>query len=97
MIRSFQDRETADIYEGLDTKSARRRLPIVLWRVARRKLDQLGQVRRLQQLGLPPGNGLEALYGDRLGQHSIRINDQFRVCFIWTEEGPENVEITDYH
>jgi proteic killer suppression protein len=65
--------------------------------VAQRKLDQLAAVTRVDALRLPPGNRLEALRGDRKGQHSIRINDQYRVCFVWTDAGPEQVEITDYH
>ena len=65
--------------------------------VAMRKLAMLNQARRLDDLRVPPGNRLEALTGDRAGQHSIRVNDQFRVCFHWTESGPEDVEIVDYH
>ncbi len=64
---------------------------------ARRKLDMLHGARTLNDLRVPPANRLEALSGDRKGQHSIRINDQWRICFVWTEEGPENVEIIDYH
>ena len=66
-------------------------------RVARRKLRQLEIAGRLDDLRVPPGNRLEALRGDRTGQHSIRINDQFRLCFIWTAAGPDAVEIVDYH
>jgi proteic killer suppression protein len=65
--------------------------------VARRKLDQLNAAVSLGSLSIPPGNQLEALKEDRQGQHSIRINQQFRVCFIWTDQGPERVEVTDYH
>jgi toxin HigB-1 len=65
--------------------------------VARRKLRQLEIARQLQDLRLPPGNRLEALKGNRLGQHSIRVNDQFRICFRWTSAGAEGVEIVDYH
>lgn len=68
-----------------------------LWKISRRKLDQLNAAVSLGALRIPPGNKLESLKGDRQGQHSIRINEQFRVCFIWTDEGPERVEITDYH
>ncbi|MES1158871.1 MAG: type II toxin-antitoxin system RelE/ParE family toxin [Terricaulis silvestris] len=64
---------------------------------ALRKLDMLDAAQLLADLRVPPGNRLEALAGDRKGQHSIRINDQFRVCFRWTDDGPENVEIVDYH
>jgi proteic killer suppression protein len=65
--------------------------------VARRKLRQLEIAARLDDLRVPPGNRLEALRGDRIGQHSIRVNEQFRICFRWTTGGPEDVEITDYH
>lgn len=65
--------------------------------VAMRKLAILNQAGRLDDLRVPPGNKLEALRGDRAGQHSIRVNDQFRVCFRWTDAGPEGVEIVDYH
>ena len=72
-------------------------VPRSIWRIAQRKLDQIAAVTRLNHLSVPPGNHLEALVGDRKGQHSIRINDQYRVCFRWTDAGCENVEITDYH
>lgn len=62
-----------------------------------RKLDQLHRVVSLDELNVPPGNRLEALKGDRRGQHSIRINNRYRICFVWTSEGPDEVEITDYH
>jgi len=65
--------------------------------IAMRKLAMLNQAGRLDDLRVPPGNRLEALRGDRAGQHSIRVNDQFRACFRWTETGPEDVEIVDYH
>jgi proteic killer suppression protein len=65
--------------------------------VAMRKLAMLNRAEKLDDLRVPPGNQLEALKGDRSGQHSMRINDQFRVCFVWTPEGPEDVEIVDYH
>lgn len=69
----------------------------LLWRVASRKLDQLDSVNTLEELKVPPGNRLEALLGSRSGQYSIRINQQFRICFKWGESGPFDVEITDYH
>ena len=97
MIQGFHDQGTEDIYDEVDSKAARKTCPQLLWGVARRKLDQLHAVSRLEALRVPPGNRLEALKGDREGQHSIRINDQYRVCFVWTEAGPEQVEITDYH
>lgn len=97
MIRSFRDGGTEDIFNGRNTKAARRCCPRATWRVATRKLDQLDSAERLNDLRVPPGNRLEALSGEREGQHSIRINDQDRICFVWTEGGPFEVEITDYH
>jgi|SRR5215213_3678144 len=97
MICSFADEGTEDIYDGDDTKAARRRCPQILWKVAVRKLDHLNRAAHLHDLLAPPGNRLEALVGDRKGQHSIRINDQYRICFRWSEKGPEEVEIIDYH
>lgn len=97
MIKAFFDKGTEDIFNRKRSKEARRTCPERIWRVAQRKLDQLNAVVSLGSLRIPPGNELEALKKDRIGQHSIRINDQFRVCFVWTEEGPERVEITDYH
>jgi proteic killer suppression protein len=97
VIKSFFDKGTEDIFNRKRSKEARRTCPVQIWRVAQRKLDQLNAVVSLGSLRLPPGNELETLKKERTGQHSIRINDQFRVCFVWTEEGPERVEITDYH
>ena len=97
MIRSFVDQGTEDIFNRRRSRRARRTCPETLWRVAQRKLDQLNAAVSLASLAIPPGNALEALKRDRAGQHSIRINDQFRVCFVWTDSGPENIEITDYH
>ena len=97
MIVSFSDQATEDIFDGKRSKRARKACPAPLWKVAIRKLDQLNQAEFLDDLGSPPGNRLERLKGNRVGQHSIRINDQFRVCFVWTGSGPDNVEITDYH
>ena len=97
MIVSFKDLGTEDIFNGANTKVARRTCPVSLWSVAVRKLDQLDSVTTLDELRVPPGNRLEALSGDRKGQHSIRINDQFRICFVWTPSGPEGIEIVDYH
>lgn len=68
-----------------------------IWNIVARKLDQLDSVVSLNELRVPPGNRLEELKRDRKGQHSIRINDQYRICFKWTEAGPKDVEITDYH
>lgn len=97
MIVAFKDKGTEDIFNGENTKEARKICPETLWPVARRKLDQLDSVTTLKELRIPPGNHLEALSKDRKGQHSIRINAQYRICFVWTDSGPENVEIVDYH
>jgi proteic killer suppression protein len=97
VIQSFADEGTEDVFNGRSTKKARAVCPIDLWRVAARKLDLLDSVERLDELTIPPGNRLEALVGDRAGRHSIRINERYRVCFAWTENGPSKVEITDYH
>jgi toxin HigB-1 len=93
MIRSFRDRRTEAIFNGETPKG----FPADLVTVARRKLRYLNAAGVIGDLRAPPGNRLEALAGDRKGQHSIRINDQFRICFIWTAEGPSRVEIVDYH
>ena len=97
MICSFSDPGTDDIFNARDSKRARRSCPVVLWAVARRKLELLDSAGALVDLRVPPANRLEALKGDRRGQHSIRVNDQYRVCFVWTELGPAAVEIIDYH
>ena len=97
MIQSFKNAGTEDIFNGRRTQTARRTCPQSLWKIATRKLDQLDSVTALQELQIPPGNRLEALKGDRQGQHSIRINDQYRICFRWTDTGPTDVEIVDYH
>lgn len=97
MIKSFANAGTKDIFNGLNTKDARKTCPKVLWKAAARKLDQLDSVGFLDELRIPPGNRLEALSRDRKGQFSIRINDQFRVCFEWSEDGPGSVEIVNYH
>jgi len=97
MIQSFKDSGTDDIFNGENTKEARKTRPSSLWKIATRKLDQLDSVTILQELKIPPGNQLEALSGDRKGLHSIRINDQYRICFKWTDLGPDDVEIVDHH
>jgi proteic killer suppression protein len=97
MIQSFRDQGTRDVFDRKNSKRATKTCPVDFWSVARRKLDQLNQAEVLEDLRVPPGNRLEALKRDRKGQHSIRINDQFRVCFRWTRLGPEDVEIVDYH
>ena len=92
MIVSFRDTDTQALASGLPVRRFAN-----IESVARRKLRQLQIAGRLDDLRVPPGNRLEALKGDRGGQHSIRVNDQYRVCFRWTAAGPENVEIVDYH
>jgi toxin HigB-1 len=85
------------VFDGADTRAAKKVCPRELWPTARRKLDQLNRVRDLQELSTPPGNRLERLRGDRKGQRSIRINDQYRICFYWRNGDVDEVEITDYH
>jgi toxin HigB-1 len=97
MIVDFHDQGVEDVFNGVDSRAANKTCPKPLWGVCRRKLDQLDSVTQLSELRVPPGNRLEALKGNRQGQHSIRVNDQYRVCFIWSEAGPTSVEITDYH
>ena len=97
MIHSFADKATEDLFLGVDSRRARRACPQVLWAVVRRKLDQLNRVRDLPELSIPPGNRLERLRGNREGQHSIRINEQYRICFRWEESDAHQVEVTDYH
>ena len=93
MIRNFKDSATRAVFNGENPKG----FPSDLLKTARRKLRYLNAAVNLNDLRAPPGNRLEALKADRAGQHSIRINDQFRICFVWTPEGPAAVEITDYH
>lgn len=93
MIRSFRDRETEKVWDG----ERSRRLPGNIQNVVLRKLAALDAAERLEDLRRPPGNQLEALKDDRKGQHSVRINQQWRVCFRWTDGGCEDVEICDYH
>ena len=97
MIRSFGDDATADVYYGRDTKAARR-LPKPLWPVIRRKLDALHRARTLEDLRLPAGNRLEAVKGDRVGRHSLRVNQKYRITFLWGEGGhADDVICEDYH
>ena len=93
MIRSFKDRVTEAVFHGQRPKG----FPADVFPVARRKLGMLDAAPSLGALRIPPANRLEALKGDRAGQHSIRINDQWRICFQWTNAGPQDVEIVDYH
>lgn len=91
-IRSFQCADTEALYEGKSPKRFRN-----IESVAERKLQMLDDAMELKDLRSPPGNRLEALKDNRKGQHSIRINDQWRICFRWTQTGPDAVEIVDYH
>ena len=95
MIKGFADKETEKLWSG----ETSRKLPQDIQQVARRKLRMLNNAAVLDDLRIPPANRLEALKGDRAGQHSIRINDQWRICFEWPDRspGPSNVEIVDYH
>ena len=93
MIRSFRDRTTEAIWLG----EVSRRLPVAIQNAARRKLRMLHNADSLQDLREPPGNRLEALSGDRTGLFSIRVNDQYRVCFRWSERDAHDVEVVDYH
>jgi len=92
MIVSFKDKDTRDFAEGRRVRKFQ-----AFENVARRKIRQLEIAGVLEDLRVPPGNHLEALKGDRAGQHSIRINEQYRVCFVWTAAGAKDVEIVDYH
>jgi len=97
VIHAFKDAGTEDVFNRRDTKAARASCPQALWRVAQRKLDQLNAAKQLGDLAAPPGNRLEALKGDRRYHHSIRVNERYRVCFRWTDDRAEAVEIVDYH
>jgi proteic killer suppression protein len=92
VIRSFRDKKTEALFHDVDVKCWR-----AIERVARRRLLYLHRARTLADLRVPPGNRLEVLVGDRRGQHSIRINDQWRICFVWKEGDAHAVEIVDYH
>ena len=93
MIHNFKSKDARAIWEGNFAKG----LPNEIQNVARRKLRMLNAARQLDDLRIPPANRLEALKGERKGQHSIRVNDQWRVCFTWTGSGAKDVEIVDYH
>lgn len=92
MIKSFRDRETERLFNRRPTRRWRG-----IARAARRRLEILEAAESLTELRIPPGNRLEALKGDRAGQHSIRVNDQWRICFLWRDGDAYDVEITDYH
>jgi toxin HigB-1 len=93
VIRSFKNKVTEAVFNGRCPKG----FPVQIFPIARRKLEALDAAERLNDLRIPPANRLEALKGNRNGQHSIRINDQWRICFRWTHEGPTELEIVDYH
>jgi len=93
MIQSFRSRDTEQIWRG----EVSRRFPPAIQHAARRKLRMLNSARQLDDLRVPPANRLEALKGDLKGRYSIRINDQWRICFRWSDAGPSEVEIVDYH
>ena len=92
MIRSFRDRDTEALFRDMGVPCFRN-----IERVGRRQLLYLNAAKRIEDLRIPPGNHLELLKGDRKGQHSIRVNDQWRICFTWRDGGAWNVEIVDYH
>lgn len=93
MIKSFADKETEKVFK----RQFSRKLPLDIQQIARRKLEILEAAERLQDLRVPPANHLEKLSGNREGQYSIRINQQWRICFEWREKDAHNVEIVDYH
>ena len=93
MIRNFADKETERMWNG----EVSRRLPITIQSIARRKLRMINNARRLDDLRIPPANRLVALKGDMKGQHCIRVNDQWRICFRWSDVGVTGVRIVDYH
>ncbi len=97
MAIEFRNRGTEDVFDGVDSKAARKLVPRGLVDRAREKLFLIDDAELIQDLRIPPGNRLEALKGDRRGQYSVRINDQHRICFRWTDHGARDVEIVDYH
>ena len=97
MIICFLDQITEGVFDGKNTKSTQKRLPAHLHVIAKRKLDMLNTAEVLNDLKIPPNNRLEKLQGDRKHQHSIRINNQYRVAFTWIDGNAEDVEIIDYH
>lgn len=97
MIVSFRNRGTEDIFFQVDSRAARNLCPPQVWHIARRKLSMVDAAASIDKLKVPYGNRLELLKKERAGQYAIRINDQYRVCFWWTDAGAKDVEITDYH
>jgi len=96
VIINFADKTTEDIYNGVDSKPARK-IPMVIWSIAQRKLDMIDAAAEIKDLKIPPANRLEKLKGSLDGYFSIRINDQYRIIFKWINSAAENVKITDYH
>ena len=97
MIKSFKSAGTEDVFDGIASRAALRCCPQSIWPVARRKLDLINRVREINERKVPPGNRLERLKGDRESQYSIRINQQYRICFTWEDGHAYEIEITDYH
>lgn len=99
MILFFADDETSDIYNGIKSAKARKRLDPILWNVAQRKLDMLNKAKKIEDLRVPPSNHLEKLKGDLEGLYSVRINDKWRIIFQWdqNQSGVSQVKIIDYH
>lgn len=97
MIKTFKNTGTEDVFNGKNSKEARKVCPQSLWKIASRNLDQIDSAIKIDDLKVPPGNMLETLNGDRQGEYSIRINSQYRICFVWYSYGPDQVEIIDYH
>ena len=93
----FKSAGTEDIFDSIASQAARRCCPQSIWPVARRKLDQINRVREINELKVPPGNSFERLKGDRENQYSIRINQKYRICFIWEKCHAYEIEITDYY
>ncbi len=93
----FYGQASLDIYHGRKSKKAIKTLPVNLWSIVYRKLTFLNRAQKLEHLRIPPSNHLEALKGDRKGEHSIRINDRYRICFLWKKDKPTRIEIVDYH
>jgi len=97
VIVDFYNQGTEDVYNGVNSRQARKTLPVELRGIALRKIYFLENAVDFKDLRMPPGNRLEVLRGERQGQYAIRINDRYRICFVWSEKGPKRVEIVDYH
>jgi proteic killer suppression protein len=97
VIETFKSTGSEDIFDGIVSQAARKCCPQSIWPVARRKLDQINRIRNIAELKVPPGNHLERLKGEHENRYSIRVNQQYRICFIWEDGHAYEVEITDYH